>query len=63
LLGGRALLAFQGSYERDANGEPTPDALLGAIMMAELQHTQMQLLELVNKWAEGWAKSKRGRRR
>jgi hypothetical protein len=62
-LGGRALLAFQGSYDRDHNGEPTPDALLGAIMQAEFQHSQMQLLELTNKWAEGWAKSKRGRRK
>lgn len=36
-MGARALLAFQGTYERDANGDPTDDALLGAVMESELQ--------------------------
>lgn len=55
-------MAFQGSYERNPDtGEPTPDAMLGALMMAEAQNAQIKLLELTNEWAKGWARSKRGR--
>jgi hypothetical protein len=42
-VGARALLAFQGTYERDADGEPTDEALLGAIMTSEVQAAQIDL--------------------
>jgi hypothetical protein len=56
LLGGRALLAFWGSYERDANGDATREALLGAIMVAETQTAQIHLLEVFVKFVQALSK-------
>jgi hypothetical protein len=55
-LGGRALLAFWGSYERDANGDATREALLGAIMVAETQTAQIHLLEVFVKFVQALSK-------
>jgi hypothetical protein len=56
LLGGRALLAFSGSYERDVNGDATREALLGAIMVAEAQAAQIHLLEVFVKFVQALSK-------
>ena len=56
MLGGRALLAFGGSYERDANGDPTREALIGAIMVAEAQSAQIHLLEVFVKFVQALSK-------
>jgi len=42
-VGARALLAFQGTYERDENGDPTDEALLGAAMESERQAAEVLL--------------------
>jgi hypothetical protein len=60
-VGGRALLAFQRS-ESGPDGEATAEALLGAIMVAETQSAQIQLLEAFGKFCEAWSKTKRGGR-
>jgi len=56
-VGGRALLAFRGTYEKDALGEPTADALLGAIMESEFQSATVQQVELLSIWAKNWHKA------
>lgn len=48
-MGARALLAFRGTYERDAEGMPTHDALLGAIMESDHQANLMTLTRMFHK--------------
>lgn len=48
-MGARALLAFQGTYERDAEGEPTAEALLGAVMTSEKQAADVARTKMIRK--------------
>ena len=50
-------MAFRGTYEKDALGEPTADALLGAIMESEFQSATVQQVELLSIWAKNWHKA------
>lgn len=65
MLGARALLAFQRNETIDGkpDGDPSEDALLGAIMTAEHQLAGIQTLELLGEWAKSWAQNKRQRAR
>jgi hypothetical protein len=42
-------LALSGTYERDEYGEPTEDALLGAMMVADDQATNATIARLIHK--------------
>jgi len=59
MLGSRALFAFQAA-EKLPDGEPTPEARLGALMEWERQSVEIATLKLLEEFCKAWAKSKGG---